>query len=265
MAEKALRDFQHIKRVIDGVAYNTETSTKLHSRKLEADSAYAAEYGVQPEASVEELFQTRAGRFYFVYRQIAQWDSLRRAPIFRDEVVPTTRENAAEWMKQHAPESQLAFVMNLKFVTESPPSQAGTVMSLRVASHLKERVAFRAKLRGKSTNAYIEACLHYCIENDIDTPPPPPSVYVTNDDGTRLLTDSGLPGIDAIQENGDPLQLLRAECAAAMRDKGHGIPPQIRKMLINILSLPEEDQTRAILLNDVKRWLELYERKCLKI
>jgi len=260
-----LQNFQHIKRVIDGVAYNTETSTKLHSRKFETNSAFASEYEMHPVESVEELFQTRAGRFFFVYRQIAQWDSLRRTPVFRDEVVPATKANAAAWMKLHAPESQTAFVMNLKFVAETPPSQAGTVMSLRIASHLKERVAFRAKLRGKSTNAYIETCLHYCIENDIDTPPPPPSAYVTSDDGTRLLTDSGLPGIDAIQENGDPLQLFRAECAAAMREKGYGIPPQIRKMLISILSLSEEDRTRTILLNDLKCWLEMHERKCLKI
>jgi hypothetical protein len=251
-------NFAPVKRIIDGVSYNTETSTLLGSRSTKGDPVQYTPHGTLPSPAVEQLFRNRSGKLFFVLREIPIWISSAEGFSLRDEVLPTTREVAGTWLQAHFPDSQEAFVMNLKFAPQRGEPEAEAALSLRVDQFLKSLLKSEAESRGLSINALCVLYLRYGLNQSVGRPYLPPGAFTIEND-VRVLTDDGKPGLHGIADNGDHQELNRAQVANAFWSEGKMIPQEIRNALKYSLMAPEPERTQ--LLGDIQRWLELYERK----
>ena len=86
-----------MKRVVDGVTYNTVTSSLVAVSEWEED-----DQGPKKSIGVtQELFQTRGGAFFLlVRREWSEWDQNEREwfPNERLEIMPVSRERAQGWL-----------------------------------------------------------------------------------------------------------------------------------------------------------------------
>jgi hypothetical protein len=149
-----------MKRIIDGVTYNTDTSTAL------AKSEYYTGYNHQDLHCVGTLFQTRGGAF-FVWQKI----ELDRAdedgnPITRDRFLSLSRDEAEKWINTgeveliYNPFDELPFEEPPEAVAEAEP---GATIYLRVPAALKKRVDAAAMKANLSANAWAMRCLENCL------------------------------------------------------------------------------------------------------
>jgi hypothetical protein len=257
-----MKDFPDIKQVRDGVAYNTRTSTLLGN----GEPAEPTRADGRPAAAVEQLYRTRAGRYFIAHRAVPHGTAT--VPKGVDEIEPLSKEQAIEWLTTYQPESQELFLMNLKFV--KPPTSEGTPLSVRIDSNLKEGIALRADLRGCPASALHALYLRHGFANDIDRPLLPPSVYKT-EDGVQLLDGDGEAAYNGIPDNGDnSFEIYRAEVAAAFRTGARTIPANLRSILRAAIEGPDEKvdessavrtQMREALLSDIARWLKLMDER----
>lgn len=148
-----------MKRIIDGVTYNTDTATLI------ARSEWVETYfnGNPPdERHDRRLYQTRGGAF-FVHTQTeterqnfhGDWE-----PVTRNEFDPLTREEAHNWIME-------GNVELLNDVFGEPPEAAeeaapGATLYIRVPSSLKDRIETLAKNDGVSLNAWTMRCVERC-------------------------------------------------------------------------------------------------------
>ena len=140
-----------MKLVINGIAYNTETSTLIARLKFPADQH-------RPTTQTGNLYQTRGGA-YFVH-----WEDKWCAKIDGDLATKTgdlfealSYDQALEWISRDDVE---------KFgdVLPDPPGDAvkdklGATIYLRVPQSLKRRIDDAASESQKSTNAWIMRCV----------------------------------------------------------------------------------------------------------
>jgi hypothetical protein len=149
-----------MKRIIDGVTYNSDTSTIL-ARDKRHDSGINAE--------VETiLYQTRLGAYFLdttttgyhreSYEDIYVW--VRSEPIH--EVRPLTPVEAQNWiMESGADIYENPFGDPPEAALEEQPS---TTVYLRIPGALKQRIEAAAKTSGQSLNAWATRCLERCAE-----------------------------------------------------------------------------------------------------
>jgi hypothetical protein len=249
--------YPSIKRIINGVSYNTETSTLLKSRSTAGDPVRSTPYGPAPMPNVEQLFRNRSGKFFFVGRSVPVFDSAAGAYVPRDEIHPATRETAAAWMKHYFPNDQETFFLNMPFAARKAQPEAEATLSLRLDPYWKGRLKSTADSRGTSINALTVSYLRYGLSHSVGYPDLPPDLFTT-EDGVKLLTADGKPGLNGVEDDGTDQELTRAHVAKNLWAEGKMIPENIRNMLIAILSMDEPE--REQLLNDVQRWLQLYDR-----
>ncbi|WP_321960065.1 hypothetical protein [Paraburkholderia sp. J7] len=252
-----MKKFESIKQVIDGVAYNTRTSTHL------GDSTQTAPPvdGGRPVAAVEQLYRTRGGRYFIAHREVPVWAPEGQKTV--DEVEPVSKEKAIQWLSTHHPDSQELFIMSLPFVAPKPG--VGTTISVRIDSNLKEGIAMRAALLGLPASSLHTIYLRHGFINHIERPLISPSKYRTEDD-VALLNGDGEPAFDGIPDNGSEFELWRANVAAAFREEGHTIPQRLRGYLRAAIAGPadkteaneeERIEMRNAALADIARWLGL--------
>jgi len=143
-----------MKRIIGGVAYNTETSTEIakHEFELTEDGE---------DAGFEILYQTRGGAFFL--------HSLKRTRI-RDEADPsiTRAREANSFMPMSRDEAQdwimTGDVEVFSDIFGDPPEAAEelspeSTIYVRVPTSLKDRIEAKAKAAGQSVNAWALRCL----------------------------------------------------------------------------------------------------------
>lgn len=144
-----------MKRIIDGVTYNTLTATELGRMEWADDNG----------DHTESLYQTRGGAFFTVHFATAQVWVERHAQMEERERVefnPLSAEEAQKWMMGTVFEVE---VFHNPF--EDPPeavaeSELGATIYLRVPASLKQRVDEAAKTAGVSANTWAMRCLERC-------------------------------------------------------------------------------------------------------
>lgn len=143
-----------MKKIIDGVTYNTETSTAIGRAEREAEHN-------DPKSYEWTLYQTRGGAF-FVHTH-ATW-GVKKDDEWVDreshEFKSLTRDEAQKWMLEGEVE-----VLNNVF--EDPPeaaaeTTASTTIYLRVPETLKRAIEKKAKAENESVNVWAMRCLEEC-------------------------------------------------------------------------------------------------------
>jgi predicted HicB family RNase H-like nuclease len=142
-----------MKWVVEGVAYNTATSTLLAQKAWHSEeSEETGGFGPYFEAA---LYQTRKGA-YFVHKSTSWWHSdLGRMEPASDDCTPMTAEQANAWLLK----GNVKIVHNPFPLGEVPEAAAetepGATIYLRVPATLKHRVDKAASSAGMSTNAWV--------------------------------------------------------------------------------------------------------------
>ncbi len=151
-----------MKRIIDGVTYNTDTSTKL------ARSEYKAQYNHTTYPCVGLLYQTRGGA-YFVHENIDLGrENAGDQNSFKDRFLALSIDEAQKWLVGggevevfHNP-----FTDPPEAVAESEP--AATIY-MRVPVSLKKRLEEAANDEGLSGNSWAMRCMERCLNKNYQT------------------------------------------------------------------------------------------------
>ena len=148
-----------MKRIVDGVTYNTDTSTRL-ARK------YRDGLG-KSEKFVETLRQTRGGAYFLVQKHtVEKWDERERENALHIDYnfFPISATKAREWML----EGEIRVFQN-PFGDDPPEavaeSEPGATIYLRVPIALKLNADAAAGEQGLSGNAWGIQCIERCLEN----------------------------------------------------------------------------------------------------
>ncbi len=138
-----------MKRVLEGVTYNTATATAVAS----------SQYQDRDDRDVEAtLYQRRGGAFFIVYattwavRHEGQWEERQK-----HEFAPKSAEEAHKWVLTGETEI-------LANVFPEPPEAAaesttGATIYLRVPATLKQQIERAAKKADQSVNVWAMRCL----------------------------------------------------------------------------------------------------------
>lgn len=145
-----------MKRIVNGVTYNTDTATALGRSSWEDDGKV-----------VETLHQTRGGAF-FVHREkdVSVWNEKDRATLTSKEhsFQPVSPDAAHSWMMTGEVE-----VFRNPF--DDPPEanaekDPGATIYVRVPSSLKRAVDEAAAIEKVSGNVWSMRCLERCMQDD---------------------------------------------------------------------------------------------------
>jgi predicted HicB family RNase H-like nuclease len=146
-----------MKRIVNGVTYNTATSTRLARSRWDVDDS---------ESVVGTLYQTRGGAF-FVHQEITRqiWNETERQHEREHEsaFVPYSPEDAHKWILEGDVE-----IFHNPF--DDPPeataeAEPGATIYIRVPASLKRRVDEAAKQAKISSNVFAMRCLERCLRN----------------------------------------------------------------------------------------------------
>lgn len=149
-----------MKRIVNGVTYNTATSTRLAESRWERDHDETV-FGV--------LYQTRGGA-YFVDEEITrqEWNESERATEtkVRHSFEPRSPEDAHKWMLEGEVE-----IFHNPF--DDPPeataeAEPGATIYIRVPASLKQRVDEAARQNKLSGNVWAMRCVERCLEPSLD-------------------------------------------------------------------------------------------------
>src|SRR5262245_20193772 len=152
-----------MKRIVNGVTYNTATSTVCARLEWENKD----HNGITQEFGEDILYQTRGGAF-FVHEEktMNEWDENERETRqrVRHEFVPMCPESANKWMLEGDVE-----VINNPF--EDPPeataeAEPGATIYIRVPAGLKRRVDEAARDNKVSGNAWAMRCVEQCLADE---------------------------------------------------------------------------------------------------
>ncbi len=152
-----------MKRVIDGVTYNTDTATFVARSEIVEE-----EFQGRPEERTEHrLYQTRGGAFFIHTRTETQRKTIHGEwePVQRDDFEPVSRDYAQKWIT----EGEIDLIDDQVFgeppeaVEESAP---GATLYVRVPASLKDRLDRIAKDEGVSLNAWTMRCVELCAGMD---------------------------------------------------------------------------------------------------
>lgn len=146
-----------MKRIVNGVTYNTETSTAV-ARSEWTDSSDGQEH-------VMVLYQTRGGAFFFDEQETKSvWNERegRHETKMSHVFTPVSPADAQKWMMEGDVE-----VFSNPF--DDPPEAAaeadtGATIYIRVPSSLKRRVDEAAKGEGLSGNVWSMRCVERCLD-----------------------------------------------------------------------------------------------------
>jgi predicted HicB family RNase H-like nuclease len=151
-----------MKRIVNGVTYNTQTSTAL----AEKPWGDASPDNTTENFGVDHLYQTRGGAF-FLDEQVncRLWDQNEREWTEREDhsFRPISAEKAHEWLLEGEVE-----VFHNPF--DDPPeataeAEPGATIYLRVPAALKHRVDEAASAEKVSGNAWAMRCIERCLAN----------------------------------------------------------------------------------------------------
>jgi hypothetical protein len=148
-----------MKRVINGMTYNTDTATKL------AQKTWESPFGRTGAKGVRTLYQTKGGAF-FLFEENTEGIWNERAGEYEVKTtcafIPINRKYAEEWIL----EGKEAKIFNNPF--GDPPEAAadastGETMLVRMPPALKRQIEEAAKANDVSMNAFMLRCIEACM------------------------------------------------------------------------------------------------------
>jgi len=146
-----------MKRIVDGLTYNTDTSTLLAKAEWEFNNQFSPYYGAECGG---QLYQTRGGAFFLVTTiHVKDDDGELRDKV---EFAAMTAERAQAWLLEGDVE-----VYRNPF--EDPPEAAaeaegGATIYIRVPAALKRDVDEAARKAEVSGNVWAMRCVEHCLE-----------------------------------------------------------------------------------------------------
>ncbi len=137
-----------MKRIINGVTYNTETATLIYTDALEGswnDLKWLS----------ESLYKTRSGRF-FLHGEGGAMTKYGKAVgtnswIGGEEIIPISEDYARRWLEQFEAPDEIC----PELFPGGEDTETESVIYLRVPSFLKTKLEAKAKEQGKSLNALL--------------------------------------------------------------------------------------------------------------
>lgn len=144
-----------MKRIINGVSFNTETSTEIAKYEFEEGE------GAEQRSVVETLCQTRGGAFFThsIERTLKEDATAPGGRIVKEvqRINPCTRDEAQDWIMTGNVE---VFSDIFGEVPEaSDEVNPESTIYVRVPTSLKDRIEAVAKTAGQSVNAWALRCL----------------------------------------------------------------------------------------------------------
>lgn len=135
-----------MKRIIDGVTYNTDTATPAATWEYENHDGYE---------TTATLYQTRGGAFFIVH----EWTVNGKAKVYFES---TSRDEVTKLIERG---NQIA-ILNEE-ILEDPPEAAeestpGSTLYIRVPATLKTRLENLASEQNISLNAWTMRCVERC-------------------------------------------------------------------------------------------------------
>jgi hypothetical protein len=146
-----------MKRIVDGLTYNTNTSTLLAKAEWTNDEQFSSYFGAE---CAGELYQTRGGAFFLV--TTVHIKDVNDEWVDKTECTPMTAERAQQWLMEGDVE-----VYRNPF--EDPPealdeADAGATIYIRVPASLKRNVDEAAREAKVSGNAWALRCVEFCLD-----------------------------------------------------------------------------------------------------
>ena len=146
-----------MKRIIDGVAYNTASSTLIARNVVEPTENVWAK-------TSEFLYQTQGGAFFLHQHEVTpykdpngEWKERERHDFF-----PMARIQAQTWAMNDT--ELLADVFgDIPDATEQDTNADAAVVQTRLPPSLKRRIESAATTRSLSVNAYSIRCYERCL------------------------------------------------------------------------------------------------------
>jgi hypothetical protein len=144
-----------MKRIVSGITYNTDTSTRLAESRWESDDGDV--FGT--------LYQTRGGAFFVdqeITRKVWNEDERKHQREVAHSFEPLSPEDAHKWLMEGDVE-----VFRNPF--DDPPeataeAEPGATIYIRVPASLKRSVDDAAKRDKVSGNIWAMRCIEKCIE-----------------------------------------------------------------------------------------------------
>jgi predicted HicB family RNase H-like nuclease len=152
-----------IKKIIEGKTYNTATSILVHHK--EADQTFIVGLGNKYFQGEVELYQTRTGVFFLLYRDVlCQSPEINEGEEwFENKVCPLKEDQVKKWMENHC-NNKLE-----QFFGSFPEAGSDEVrVTLRLPKMLRERLNKMAKSDRyhMSLNAYVSQKLLTSVLED---------------------------------------------------------------------------------------------------
>lgn len=147
-----------MKRIINGVTYNTDTATRVARSEWNVNNDTEA---------VGTLYQTKGGGFFV---HIETTEDRGENLVRKHEFEPMTRDEAQAWVL----EGQVELLADNVFPEPPEPdaeeAPATTTVYLRIPSSLKQRAEAAAKAGGQSLNSWALRCMERCLERPVVAP-----------------------------------------------------------------------------------------------
>jgi len=147
---------EQMKRIVNGVTYNTDTSTRLATSAWDDDGKIT-----------ETLYQTRGGAFFLHRQTVGQvWNEETRSKEVQTthSFQPQSPEDAHKWIMTGEVEVfRNPFDDPPEATTEADP---GATLYIRVPASLKRAVDDAAKSEDVSGNVWSMRCVERCLKDD---------------------------------------------------------------------------------------------------
>jgi hypothetical protein len=160
-----------MKRIVNGVTYNTATSTMCAQLEYENKD----HNGVVTEHGTATLYQTRGGAFFLhEEKTINEWNEVERETYQRqrNEFFPLSPKKAREWMLED-PVGDVEIINN-PFGDDPPEATAepepGTTVYVRMPAALKQKIEEAAAKAGQSINVWMMRCAEGCVASQSGEP-----------------------------------------------------------------------------------------------
>jgi predicted HicB family RNase H-like nuclease len=144
-----------MKRIIDGVTYNTATSTPVGRCEGEAE---------EDHTRILTLYQTRGGAFFVheheewgVRDKYGDWEERSK-----DSFIPMSREKAHKWFLEGETEVLSEGVFGSPPEAKDEEATTSATIYARVPEALKQSIEAKAKKAGQSINTWVMRCLERC-------------------------------------------------------------------------------------------------------
>jgi len=148
-----------MRRIVNSIAYNTITSTKIARSKETWDDARGLEW-----QCISTLYQTQKGAFFVCH------DSIRsdadptgpEAHELKNEFQPMSRDEASKWLLKGQIEIiDESFAEGIPEAGDEPSS--GSTIYVRVPPALKKRIDEAASANNLSAAAWALKCFERCV------------------------------------------------------------------------------------------------------